>query len=154
MPKIELKNLDKVLNKLEFLPVLTQGLEAAGLWVKNFMADYPPQRRGPQPFKTEKSKRFFFWAIAHGERDFPYRRGMSGKSQSLADAWTVEVQPSGREVIVGNDTSYGPWVQDEDKPQSYFHKQTGWPTKQEVIRSKGDYVMGEILKKIEQHIKS
>lgn len=150
--KIELKGLDKVLKKLEFLPVLAQGVETAGLWVKGYMAKYPPSRRGPQPFKTLKQQKFFFWALREGYIDVPYRRGMSPKSESLADAWTVVMRNGGREAVVGNDTSYGPWVQDEDKPQSYYHKKTGWPTKQEVIRTQGPKVRDVILQEIQKHI--
>lgn len=154
MTKVELKGLEKVLKKLEFLPVLAQGVEAAGLWVKGYMADYPHVRRGPQPFKTMKQQKYFFWALEHGVIDVPYRRGMSPKSESLADAWTVVMRKGGREAVVGNDTSYGPWVQDEDKPQSYYHKMTGWETTQEVTRTKGEKVKNVILEEVQKHLKS
>lgn len=61
--------------------------DTVGGWVKKKRAGlksrgYPAQRLAPQPFKSERQRRWFFWALASGLISSPYQR--SGK---LANSW-------------------------------------------------------------------
>lgn len=65
---------------------------------------YPPQTNNPQPFKTDRQRRFFFAALRDGRIVVPYQR-----TRNLADGWTVEKR--GREgYALTNSVGYTRYV--------------------------------------------
>lgn len=150
-PLIELKGIEKIKRHLNFGPVFSAGLKEAGLFVKSYISTYPRQRRGPQPFKTPKQRRFFFWAVRHKVIQVPYFRGLNPKSKKLGQSWTLKMRNNDREAVIGSNVSYGPWVQDEKK-QSKYHKKSGWPTTQGVHGEKFEEVRDIILQEIRRHL--
>lgn len=117
----------------------SKALQAAALHVKGKIAQYPAERHGPQPFKSDKSRRFFFWALREGKIDVPYRRGASPGSQSLGRKWTIASSNGGLMVTIGNNVSYGPLVQGEK--QTGYHATTGWRTVEQVMDAERETVV-------------
>ena len=52
----------------------TRALTAAAVVVENQVRTYPPVRKKKQPFKTDKQRRYFFYALKRGLIKVPYRR--------------------------------------------------------------------------------
>jgi hypothetical protein len=86
---------------------------------QGFMAQYPPA--------PARSK---------------YIRGR-GKSEHLGQRWTTNIDRSSDGLIgrLGNNASYGPWVQSE-RFQTRWHRRTGWRTDQQFIRENEAKVVG------------
>jgi len=119
-----------------------RGLRATTAGVLSFLLDklkqYPPRRLGARTtFKTNKQRRFFFWAIKQTPPviEVPYRRGQSPGSQKLGMSWSYGVEGRGKEIkgILKNPVKYGPLVQGAE--QTPMHKATGWPTIYQVVES-------------------
>src|SRR3990167_2905281 len=92
MPRLTLHGDEELLAKLKTLKQL-RGLRGAllagGAHVAGKMKEYPAARHGPQPFKTEKQRRYVFWAMARGIIQIPYRRGQSPGSRNLKQQGSV-----------------------------------------------------------------
>jgi hypothetical protein len=80
---------------------------------------YPPQSGKSQPFKSDKSRRFFFAALRKGKISVPYQR-----TSGLAAGWEV-TQPSLFTTNVANRKRYANLVQGDG--QVPYHKGT-WKT--------------------------
>jgi hypothetical protein len=59
-------------------------------------------------------------------------------SETLGRRWTQGERDEGLTQIIGNNASYGPYVQGEK--QAGFHRQRGWKTTQDVAESEGPKV--------------
>jgi hypothetical protein len=118
------------------------GLKAGAAHIAAQNAKYPPTRKRRQPFKTDKSRHWFFAALRRGEIQVPYRR-----TKKLGQAWTVRLQ-RWHTAIISNKMPYARYVQDEDD-QSEYHK-GNWSTAQANLREHlgavGDKVLGAIQK--------
>jgi hypothetical protein len=62
-------------------------------------------------------------------------------SETLGRRWTHEVSADGKRGVVGNNASYGPFVQSGER-QAGFHKRRGWETDQGVAEKEGKTVVG------------
>ena len=101
-----------------------QTAKAAGVVALSAVKPYPPTgARPPQPFKSDRSRRFFFYALRHGLIDVPYRRGQSRGSQGLGRSWTNTVR-NGSEAVIGTAVSYAPLV--KGAHQSAYMGSLGW----------------------------
>lgn len=80
---------------------------------------YPPQTNKPQPFKTEKQRRFFFWALREGIIVVPYPR--TGR---LANSWSANKEGWANWVLK-NSAIYAKFVIAKDT-QSNYHKGNWW----------------------------
>ena len=112
-------------------PIVNKALKL----VHSRVPQYPSPRREPQPFKTERQRRYFFWALHAGEITVPYRR-----SGQLGRSLTTEVRPLGNDIVglIGTNTVYAPWVIsdraiDGRGPQAQYHAGRWW-TLQQVVR--------------------
>lgn len=143
-----LPELQKIMKKVGSLQPVKTGLKTGAVHVKGKIAKYPQVSRRPQPFKTDLQRRGFFAKLKSGEIDVPYKRGISPSSERLGQSWTTREQHGGLTQIVGNDTSYGPLVQDRDR-QSGYHKTTGWQTTQDVAEQESSSVSNIIKKNID-----
>jgi hypothetical protein len=57
---------------------------------------YPPQIHGlSQPFRSEKSRRYFFWALRHGKISVPYKR-----TGGVREGWKIDVSTTGGDIRV------------------------------------------------------
>lgn len=150
MSNVTISGFSQLTNKIRTLAELVQGKidapfrEGAERVVKR-LQDYPPQRQGPQPFRTDKSRRFFFAALKDGRIIVPYRR-----TEKLKNAWRIQ-RVGLLTFAATNDTSYGPLVHSAAQ-QTFYHRQTGWPiqeqVEQEEIKSVGEIFLRHIQKVI------
>lgn len=141
---VEVTGLEAVLLKLAGLDKpenFRRPMNQAVQHIHRRIMKYPSRSKRPQPFKTDKSRRYFFWALKAGKIEVPYRRGQSPGSEQLQQSWTTSVSVDGRQGKVGNDTTYGPLVQDRSQ-QTAYHAGTGWTTSQDVVESEQDEVVG------------
>jgi hypothetical protein len=135
---------------IEQLKFLRPYVRAAALYVKGLLARYPPARRGSQPFKTAKQRRYFFWALKEGIIEVPCFRMQNPKSENLAGSWGMKKEYGGLRYTVGTNVSYARWVMDR-KQQSAYHKTTGWGTVQGIAED--PQVIGEVNRLIGKGVK-
>jgi hypothetical protein len=88
------------------------------------LREYPPASRRPQPFRSAKSRRFFFAALRAGAITVPYRRtGDVGRrigKDPFRGGIRVNLLSSHAEIVRGDG-------------QAKYHKGT-WPTVEEIAR--------------------
>jgi len=150
---IEIEGLERIVGKLNKVnAAIPASIEAAAIYVKGKIDQAPPVRHGRMPM-TMKQRKWFLMALREGLIDVPWRRGISPLSQRLTQSWTTEMRDKGMTAVVGNDTSYGPFVQDKEK-QSKYHADTGWKTVQEVAETESkkvsEIVIGLVRKALEK----
>lgn len=140
------------LTKLQTLQAVQGAMLLAGAHIEGKMKAYPPQSGATRKsvynktFKTDKQRRFFFYALKKGIIQLPYRRKLGG---GLAGAWTVRAFDQGLSVEIGNNTSYGPLVQGQGR-QSLYHKAGGWATDEAVLERETPAVVAYVKDAIEQ----
>lgn len=137
------KLLDKVqrlFDPAEYVAMLFRVGGKVGTLAENYARVVPPIPNGrplslyytlngkPSKFKTEKQRKFFFWALRTGAIKVPYVR--SGKLVNSI-THTVTLQDKGVIIRVGtNDTNNGKgkakFVIGEPNVQNHYHQQTGW----------------------------
>jgi hypothetical protein len=139
---VEIKGLDKLVAKitrLSELRALDRGLRKGAEHVAIKVSKYPPETSANKP-------NGHWYERGYGPR---WRGGTGGKrtSETLGRKWTVARQRM-LTWLVGNNVSYGKWVQDEDY-QTWFHKRRGWPTTQMVAKLYSDLVTGFVKKEVD-----
>ena len=146
--QIRIEGLDKLVRKLdglEGLKVVKGGIKAAALHVKGKIAKYPPgsdaNESGPYPKRWYVRGQGQFWSRVDGTF------GVRKTSEDLGQKWTIKTRDDGLTAIVGNNVSYGPFVQDEER-QASFHKKRGWKTTQDVAREESDEVQEMLIRAI------
>lgn len=106
-----------------------RGLMDAGHHVKGKISRYPPSTEANRP-----KSRGSWYERGYGTR-YQMRSGqIRGRrtSETLGRKWTVASRNGGLTVVVGNNVSYGPFVQ-SFKKQARFHKSRGWPTDKQTL---------------------
>ena len=135
-----LEGMEELLRKVESLAELRPvvgALKDGGLYLKGKVAVYPAENRPTRysvygsTFKTDKQRRFFFWALRKGKIEVPYRRGESPGSQTFGRRWTIATENAGLRVIISNNAKYGPLLMDEEQ-QSRYAARVGWRTVQDI----------------------
>jgi len=144
--KFHIEGLDQLIEKVETLQQL-KGLKgvllAVGETLKGKLSVYPPQKSLTRrevygtPFKTDKQRRYFFYMVGKRLINGPYSRGSDPKSERFKASWAVEAQNDGLTVVIGNDTTYGPYLMGNTK-QSKFAAAIGWPTVDKVVEKNTD----------------
>ena len=149
---IRLEGAEALLRKITTLAQLKSmgaAVRAAAVLVRGKIAHYPGEGHRPQPFKSDKSRRFFFWALKHGKIDVPYRRGASPGSKKLGQSWTIEGSNAGLTQTIGTNVSYARLVQGPEL-QTAYHKTTGWKTTHTVANEERktviDYLWQHLVK--------
>lgn len=137
---IEIKGLEEATKRLEKMgkdvrPTLASGMSDSLAFVHR-KTKYPPVVRRPQPFKSDRSRRFFFAALKRGIIRVPYRRGQPPQSQKLGQSITTHIETTPNEVIgkIGTNVSYAPLVIGE-KTQATYHKGNWWTLEGKVRES-------------------
>lgn len=85
---------------------------------------YPPQRNAPQPFKTDRSRRWFFWALRSGLISVPYTR-----TGLLANSWSAHV--SGWSGDLRNSAAHAGLVVGDE--QVSYHRPNWWLAEDVVV---------------------
>jgi hypothetical protein len=155
---LRLQGYDELLRKLDSLAKLRRvegALKAAGAHLSGKLKRYPAQKRMTrasmygQPFKSDRQRKYFFYALRKGLIQVPYRRGQSPGSRNLKQQWTVETYNSGLTVEVGNATPYGPYVQGHGR-QALYHYLGGWKTEWDVMSEEGEQVLGFVKRAVDE----
>ena len=144
--QITIKGLDKLQGKIDditSLRAIQAGIKAGALHVKGKIAQYPPASdanvAGPYPKRWYQRGYGPRWARKSG--------GVGGRktSETLGRKWTISQSYSGISWTVGNNVSYGPFVQgakeEGKKGQTAFHKTRGWKDTDQVAKEEGDQVL-------------
>ncbi len=156
---IEIRGLEKLSKGLIMLGKLDDVkdsiLEGAE-HLKDKIADYPSQKyvsiQEAGGWASEKQRIYVIAMLASGAWDSPYRRGQSGSSEDLADKWTITSIDGGLGAKVGNNVSYGPYVQDPDE-QSKMMELRGWQTTDDVAKDEADQVVSLVMEGLDRAIK-
>ena len=158
--EIRVEGIEPLLAKLERLGKLEAGiaaLKAGAEELKGEASRYPPAARFPRAFiynrtfKTEKQRRFFFWALRSKVIQVPYRRGTSPGSERHKASWTVREEAGGLRQVIGSDTSYGPLIQSRAR-QTLYHKRVGWRTVEEIAEREGPKVVEKVIEAIKREV--
>lgn len=86
---------------------------------------YPPQSNKPQPFKTAKQRKYFFWALDQGIIIVPYPR-----TGTLANSWRSR-KLGWSDWVIENSTAYGALVVGRGK-QAKYHSGNWWIAEDEI----------------------
>jgi hypothetical protein len=144
-----LTKLTAALGGLEGIKFAKAGIKAAALHIKGKIAKYPPGSDanipGPYPKRWYIRGAGQYWARADGSV------GRRLTSEDLGQRWTIQELNGGFGAKVGNNVSYGKFVQDADY-QASFHKRRGWKTTQDVAKEEADEVNDLIRKEVEKVI--
>ena len=141
-----IKGMNKLLRKLDTLGKLKgakRGLKAGALHVKGKIAEYPPSTTANSP--GNPSGRWY-------ERGFGTRTATGRAyptSETLGRKWTIGSRDQGFTQVVGNNVSYGPYVQSAEK-QAKIHKRRGWKTDEQVINEGTDTVLGFVKAQVDK----
>ena len=130
MIRIEgIDELAKRIEKAEQLKGFKEGLRDGAKHIRRVVRLYPRKSSRRQPFRTAKSRRYFFWALRQGIIQVPYVRTLR-----LKNAWQIETVNNGLTQIVANvGVSYNALVQGAGA-QANYHRFTGWKTEKQVAR--------------------
>ncbi len=140
-----LQELMALVKSMDDLKPVKASIKVAAVYLKGKIAVYPAQKRPTRAevygssFKTDKQRRYFFWALKKGTIEVPYRRGESPSSETFGRRWTVQTENYGMRAIVGNNASYGPLLMD-DEQQTLYAKAVGWRTVQAIMRDERENV--------------
>lgn len=138
---VTLDGIDDLLRRLEKISdgskVLHDGMKRAADSVKGKMQSYPKASGKAQPFKTDKSRRWFFANLREGKISVPYNRTMT-----LSHKWTTDVAGDGSQAKIGNNAPYAQLVMGSDN-QAAYHKGT-WKPAEEILDDNTKNVVEEL----------
>ena len=147
MPTIQIRGLDRItkkLNNLQELKAVRTALKAAALHVKGKVAQYPEESEANRPRKGGWYER------GYGRK---WYGGGKKTSETLGRKWTTAERDGGLTQVIGNNVSYGPFVQGPDKDKdhrAWFHKKRGWKTTQEVAEQESKTVVEFVQSEVEK----
>lgn len=101
---------------------------------------YPAQRRAPQPFKTDRQRRWFFAALADGTISVPYER-----TGVLASSWLAR-QEGWSHWVLENSAPYAHWVVGRGQ-QAAYHEGHWW-TADDVIEEEVGSLTEELTEEL------
>ena len=143
---VEIEGLEPLLRKLDNLKDLNKikpALKAGAVHVMGAIKPYPPRSIANSPSNPTGRwyERGFGTKTATG-REYP-------TSETLKRKWTVKSRDRGFSQVVGNNVSYGPYVQSAEK-QAKIHEQRGWKTDQQVANEEADTVLNFVKKEVDK----
>lgn len=142
---INIKDLEALARRLDVVPALIDGVEAAGIYVKGVIAEYPPSSEanlpGPYPKTWYVRGTGPYWALAGGGFHFKKTSETLGRRAGASGdgSWASRKMDNGLTIVVGNNASYAPFVHDATK-QAKFHARRGWKTVQAVAQDEAAHV--------------
>jgi len=147
--KIEIKGLEELGKKLNIWPAFKAALKAGAVMLKGRVSKYPPGGEWNQPGRYSlKTHRKMGWYV-RGRGGYSPSGKLVTRSETLGRRWTQKTEDDGLTVRIGNNVSYGPFVQDREK-QARFHALHGWRTVQDVAEQDGEEVKELITKEVQK----
>jgi hypothetical protein len=147
---IRLEGMEEILSKLDNLEDLQKvrpAMMAGALHIKGKIAKYPAKTKANSP--SNPTGRWY-------ERGFGTRT-KTGRayptSETLGKKWTVANRDKGFTKVIGNNVSYGPFVQSAEK-QAKFHERRGWKTDEQVIDEEQDTVLDFVKDRVDRILES
>lgn len=144
MANVTVRGTKEIIAKLEAIGgagALRRPMTRAVAHVHDKIAQYPPSTAANSP-----SNGYSWYERGFGTRSRTGRAWPT--SETLGRRWTHEVAADGRSGVVGNNASYGPFVQSAEQ-QAAFHARRGWVTDEQVAEKEGDKVVGFFEDEIE-----
>ena len=146
---IHIEGIEPLLEKLERLDqlkVAINAMKAAALHIKGKINIYPPATEANSP-SNPKGR---WYERGYGPK-WNTLSGVHGRktSQTLGKKWTIGQADGGLTQIVGNNVTYGPFVQDPEK-QAKFHKLHGWKTTAQVAEEEAETVVKFVKDEIDK----
>jgi len=144
---ITIKGLDKLTKKIkniEGLKPVIAALRAGATHIKGKIAKYPPATSANSPSQRRWYER------GYGPRWRRIDGSLGGRktSETLGRKWTIGERDGGLTWIVGNNVTYGPFVQGDK--QAAFHRERGWKTTDQVAEEEADTVNKFVQEHIEK----
>lgn len=134
---VKVRGVDEVIRKLNKVGgpgALRRPMTKAVAHLHDRIAKYPPATTANSPANGYSWYERGFGTRSRTGRAWP-------TSETLGRRWTHEVDADGRRGVVGNNASYGPFVQSAEK-QAAFHAARGWVTDEQVADKEADKVVG------------
>ena len=146
MATIQIKGLDKLQVKFAGIePAIKAGIKASTVHIKGKVAKYPAATMANDPSQRQWYERGWGskWHVRGG--------GWHGRksSETLGKKWTVEFTNNGMTARIGNDVSYGKWVQSPEY-QARALKRIGWKTTEQVAEEETETVEKFIKSQIDK----
>ena len=143
--------LRRKLAKLQDMSQIYPALKEGGVHVKAKLEIQPPSTAANSPGGPGSR----WYERGWGSRWQRMDGSMGGRqtSETLFKQWTV--QQEGAKVIVGNNVSYGPWVQGSVKvggvgPQASALAEIGWKTTDTVASEEAEVVLNMVKKEVDK----
>jgi hypothetical protein len=126
-------------------PAIKVAVKAGALHIKGKVAVYPAATAGNQPRAYTTGGQNTWYERGYGPKWALKGGGWHGRkrSETLGRKWTIKLTNGGLVGIIGNNVSYGPYVQqggDEDPHQTKVHAAHGWKTTGQVADEEADTV--------------
>ncbi|HZQ08612.1 MAG TPA: hypothetical protein VFD70_18665 [Anaerolineae bacterium] len=151
-----------LLKSLDDFSFANRVLMAGGQAIQRRMATYPRSRSVPGrvSLKTHKPMGYYkrgtgwFYPIMRKGKVRGYRN-THATSETLGRRWAISSRGP-LTVVVGNNASYGPWVQSATKlgdgrgPQARVHTATGWKTDQQVLNEEGKNIVANMEREFQK----
>lgn len=155
---IELNGLGDVLaqiKKVSDLGAVNAALTEAAVYLKGKIDEYPPSKSRPGRISLRTRRPMGWYKRGTGWMSPIVRNGVAVRyvnyratSETLGRKWTIASQGP-LTVVVGNNVSYGPYVQSAVKvggagPQSRLMRAYGWKTVEDVVKQEESAVVKQI----------
>lgn len=134
---VQVRGLNEVIALLERIGgpgALRRPMTKAVAHLHREIAQYPPSTQANSPANGYSWYERGFGTRSRTGRAWP-------TSETLGRRWTHEVSGDGRRGVVGNNASYGPFVQSAEQ-QAAFHAARGWLTDEQVADKEAGKVVG------------
>ena len=140
-----LPELARKLDNLQDLKKLVPALKASASHIKGTVNVYPPATLA----NSETRPRWYQRNYGPRWRRKDGTIGGRKTSENLKHKWTTKDRDRGLTWIVGNNVSYGEYVQDRGK-QARWHKRNKWKTIQDVAEQEADTVVKFIKAEVDK----
>lgn len=154
MPDIEIKGMREALDKLDRATsdaVISRIMWAGVVHIEGKVKPYPPSSAANSPKAWTSGGNNRWYERGYGSKWVRKDGSVRGRqsSEMHGRSWTVRVR---RHMgVVGNDTTYGRYLQDEAK-QARFHRARNWKTIQDVVEEERDTVVGFAKREIDREL--
>lgn len=144
MTTVTIRGLDEAIRKLDAVGrpgVFRRPMIKATAHLHSIIAVYPASTVANSPANGYSWYERGFGTRARTGRAWP-------SSETLGRRWTHEVSADGRRGVVGNNASYGPYVQSAEQ-QAAFHAARGWLTDEKVADKEAGKVESFFVDEVE-----
>lgn len=155
MATIQVKGLDELLRKFGYIPPGVKAAIKAGTeHVMGKAKIYPPSTNANQPKSYQKGAWNTWYERNWGSKWALKDGGWHGhkSSEGLKHRWTMKMENNGLKGVIGNNVTYGKYVQGPDD-QADAMKSIGWKTTDEIVDEEKDTVTRFIQSKIDEALR-